>query len=354
MIAYNQNGLYNRYVRKQAAEARPIITDEEFERIVEAHEVSFYTPNFFVKVGLGFVTSIILGSLFALTMLLFSSHESFQLSILLTGIIAIAGAEYFIHQKKHYNSGVDNVLIWAGAYCLWAAISWDMYAYANGGNYSTSPAAFIICLLFALRYADVVLSAFSALALLGLVINLCWGPLGSLSGSIVVNVAVFLVSGLMYAVVMWAMKQVQALHYRVCLVAMRVVALCGFYAAFLSPLTNGQYPAKPSWYVWVWIFTVPVAYIIAGVRKRDIVFIRTAVPLIAVSVFMFRTYYHVIPKETAMLLGGTLISVLAYLVINRLKTPRGGFTFQPERKDPDAPKMDRVITNEIIERTAGR
>jgi hypothetical protein len=49
-------------------------------------------------------------------------------------------------------------------------------------------------------------------------------------------------------------------------------------------------------------------------------------------VFTIRYYYHVMPLEIAMILGGSVMILVAYLLIRYLQQPRQGFTYKEAKK----------------------
>ena len=61
-------------------------------------------------------------------------------------------------------------------------------------------------------------------------------------------------------------------------------------------------------------------------RKDDFDGARMGLILIAAIVFTVRYYYHVLPAETAMMLGGLIMIAIAYSLIKYLKEPKYGFT----------------------------
>src|SRR5690349_6208060 len=111
MLAYNKTSLHNTYVREQAEEAMEhgLLSEQQYKAIAEAHPVDLYTPNVFVKVGLGFLTIVIILLSVGLFVLLFQVYNSFSGFMVFYGLVCYALLEV-IARKKHFNSGVDNVL----------------------------------------------------------------------------------------------------------------------------------------------------------------------------------------------------------------------------------------------------
>jgi len=67
--------------------------------------------------------------------------------------------------------------------------------------------------------------------------------------------------------------------------------------------------------------------------------------LIAAAIATFRYYYHVLPLDMALTIGGALILGIAYVVMKFLKTPQYGFTYA----EPDTEHaMDRLKVESLI------
>ena len=69
-----------------------------------------------------------------------------------------------------------------------------------------------------------------------------------------------------------------------------------------------------------------VAYVVAGLRKKDPILLWTGLGLVAAAVFTIRYYYHLLPAELAMILGGSILIAGAYGLIRFLHTPKKGFS----------------------------
>jgi hypothetical protein len=126
-------------------------------------------------------------------------------------------------------------------------------------------------------------------------------------------------------------------HYRQCLTAIKLASLASFYLAgnyfvvremngyILGPFSNAG-SISIGWLFWILTVVTPLFYIYQGIRKKDSLFLWTGLALVAATVFTVRYYYHVMPVEWALILGGTMIISLIYGLIRYLKTPRQGFT----------------------------
>ena len=84
MIIYNKEWLLNKRLQIQALLAFKVgvITKEENENVLQSYPVGFYSPNFFIRIGLGVLTFIIIlftNGFFGLLGSTFSSNFSAML-----------------------------------------------------------------------------------------------------------------------------------------------------------------------------------------------------------------------------------------------------------------------------------
>ena len=78
-------------------------------------------------------------------------------------------------------------------------------------------------------------------------------------------------------------------------------------------------------------FLVPISYIVYSLYSKDKRMLIIGFLTFGFSIYTIRFYYHILPIEVALLLGGTLLFVVAYLAIRKLKDKETGITFKPAR-----------------------
>lgn len=76
-------------------------------------------------------------------------------------------------------------------------------------------------------------------------------------------------------------------------------------------------------------FLVPVFYIVYSLYTKDRLMLIIGFLVFGFSIFTIRFYYHILPIEVALLLGGALLFLAAYLSIRKLKDKETGLTFKP-------------------------
>ena len=166
MIAYNKTSLHNNDVRKQATAAfeNNLLSAEELQQIKEKYPVQFYTPNFFIRIGLFILTGIIVSFSFSLFSLVFmSSGENVWKGLLLFfSLLTYAALEFMIEKNNHYKSGVDDALMWNSAGMLLGSL----ILIIDSGALTNSILTFFISFYCSARFADMIMSAVAFLSFL--------------------------------------------------------------------------------------------------------------------------------------------------------------------------------------------
>jgi uncharacterized membrane protein YgcG len=98
------------------------------------------------------------------------------------------------------------------------------------------------------------------------------------------------------------------------------------------------------WLYWALTIVIPFAYLAYGIKKKDLMFIRTGLVLVAVTVLTVQYFFAVVPTEIAMAVAGVLLTSISYGLIKYLKTAKGGFSFE---KNP-ASKKERIDLKSLI------
>lgn len=339
MIAYNKNWLDNLSKQEEIDNAFLFssLNIEEKEKLDSLYSVEFYSPNLFVRIGLFILTAIIAiftMGIFALISLDGLDKHYYWL-IIFTGLLAYAALEYFVREKKQYRSGVDDALIWVSALCIFFGIN-GAFEF-NLPHVQNAVLVFVLAIYFFLRFADTLMACVIILAFLASVF-LFYFPINNFTQSTTPFVLMFIAAAL-YFVANKLYKDYRVRPYKAGLNIMKIVALICFYAAsnyfvvqqvshsFLQSdyiKTNASIPF--AWLFWFFTIAIPLFYIFRGIQKKDVVFLRVGLLLIAAIVFTVRYYYSVMPIEVAMLIGGILFIGISYALTKYLSIPKHGFT----------------------------
>ena len=356
MIAYNTTWLDNLLVQQETDKAlrHQTIGPEEAQAIKTRYPVGFYTPNLFIRIAFFLLTVVIVSFTLGILSLLFiggGGLVEWGIVVLLLGLFVYIALEFFIKSKHHYRSGIDDALLWLSAGFLLIGVN-----AIHGLSYTANAILLLIVTLYlSLRFANAVMSLAATIFLLA-VIFLLYIKLGAVAKA-TTPFLMLLVCGGLYAGLQQAARRTEWKHYSFCCTLCTIVVLVCFYLAgnyyavreasnamFDLHLREGQgIPA--GWFFWIWTLTIPVVYIFRGIQKKDPLLLRVGLLLIAALVFTIRTYYHLLPIETAMVAGGLVLLVTAYSLMRYLKTPRHGFT----AKQADDPHfMDKLQVESLI------
>jgi hypothetical protein len=340
MQAYNNTTLYNKYVREQALEAfhREGISAETHEKIIQAHPLNLYTPNYFIRIAIGLLT--IVAVLFS-TLLLWlisgaSGDNAFVVLFILSAVIWYIALELFVSSKKYYNAGVDNVLMCFTIIYLLSAFLINEF---TNSYIITSGFMLLFCFWLCIRFTDAFMAILSYCSLLILAFFICI-KMGDF-GKTVIPFILMIISAVVYFIMKGSLNNQRLSFYDFCLRSVLFFALLTFYASgnyfIVKELGNKIFhPSAPGdtiplgWFFWIFTMIVPLVYLTRGILKKDILFIRTGLGLLAATIFTIKYYYSIFPTEIEMLVIGIVVIAISYVLIRYLRTSRHGFSFEKD------------------------
>ena len=360
MIACNKTSLHNERIQEQSTTAfeNNFISKEELQNIQLKYPVQFYMPNIFIRIGLFILTLIILSFSFSLFSLLFMSSldSAWKGLMLFFAILTYTALEFMVQTKHHYKSGVDDALLWNFAGLLFASISLIL----DAGALTNSVLVFLISLYCSIRFADRIMSVVAFLSLLGMLFFLFTDHLGI--SKAIIPFVLMAASAAVYFLIKNLEKKESLKNYEHCFTIISIVSLLSFYAAgnyyvvrevnnAMFHLTNdGSLPF--GWMFWILTVLIPFLYIVRGIQKKDALFLRVGLLLIAAMIFTIRYYHSVMPHEVAMTIAGSILLILSYGLISNLKQPKFGFTYAELNKENKMEKLQ--IESLIIAETFGQ
>ncbi|WP_119081040.1 hypothetical protein [Chitinophaga alhagiae] len=331
MIIYHKQDLDHALLQEEVRTAfkKECITKEEYQHMMQQYPSRLYTPNPFIRIGLFLLTVLVVLFSFGLFALLFAaglkSEEALGGYCIFFCLVTYAALEIFIREKQHYRSGVDDGLAWSAAGLALAGCM-----LTSGLAVGAAPfygLVFLLGTFFALRFLNMLMGLAAFAGLTGVVYyTLVYAA---------PDVLPFAVMLLSLGVYLGARRYTASRYYAPTLQLLQVAALAMLYAAgnyyvvretrgALFGEAAGQMPA--GWLFWALTILIPLAYLYAGIRKKDKILLRTGLVLVAAVVFTVRYYHTVLPLETAMVLGGVVMMLLAYGLLRYLAVPKHGFS----------------------------
>lgn len=341
MIAHDPAGLDALSVLEKAREwhARRLLSDAQWQAVQAQFPSRFYSPNVFVRIGLGVFCLLLLLAAMGLAGVLVEpdGQWAFATFCLFWGAVWIVLLEIWaIDRLRHYGSGLDDMLLYVGISTMLAGL----YAFLN---YSTDTLVYWVfawpfLVLGSLRYVDRLMTAAAFVCSFGIVLMLV---------DKIPKVALWLLpfAGMAFsaAVYVFARKGQQRnewRHWFELLVVLELLGLVAFYASgnyyLVQQTAETIYQqAQPplGGFFWVFTFGVPVAYIYSGLRHRERARLDLGLGAFGAALFTFRYYFHVLPLAWAAVAVGGFLFVVAYVSIHYLRKKRfPGYTYEPESK----------------------
>ena len=359
MLAYNKTTLENLAIHEAAEEAADVnlISAQKENEIKIHYPIDLYSPNIFVRIGLGLLTIFIVLSSAGLIGLM-TNFESPTFILFLFAAGSFAMLTYMTATKKHFNSGVDHILMAATIIFLTAAFLQMLPLHIND-NILASAVICIISLCFFLRFADSIMAivSFGAVVVLMLNISLYFGA----ASGMLLSFAVMAFTAILYFVLQNNKSNRLTIYYSKPILVLQLLALATFYIAgniyvvteFLKEFLPGAGSTSlPLWFrYFLWAFTalVPIVYIITGIKYREVMLCRIGIASVAISILTYRYYYSILPAEAAMILAGSIVCTCSYLLTKYLKQPKGGFIFKDiQRRKKDTANLVGVIIAETF------
>jgi len=358
MQAYKYKDLYNKLVQQKTSEAfeAQYINADTFKKILEAHPSSLYTPNFFIRIALGLLT-VVAVLFFGLLVWLISGADhdyAFVALFFFLCIVCYIALELLIKQKQYYNAGVDNVLMCCSITFLIAAFLTEDF---SNNDIITSGMIILFCLWLCIRFTDGFMAMLSFVSLYIFVLLLC--AKAGIAGKVFAPFVLMLISAVVFIIANTLLKKEQLLIYHVGCRAVKLLAIILFYisgnyfavneAGKQLFSLNENMPAVFAIVYWFFTLSIPLAYMLYGVLKKDLLFIRTGSVLSIISILTIRYYYKLLPAEIDMLIAGLILIALSYALIKYLRTPKHGFTFQNiNRNKKDLLNAEALIIAQVF------
>jgi hypothetical protein len=355
MIAYNHTSLDNLLINEEATDAfyQQLITIEEVNAIHKAYPINHYSPNAFIRVGLFLLTIVIVSMVYGFLLMLEIGGSDKGIGILtfVFSLFLYGALEYIIREKKHYQSGIDDALLWL---CIVAFIGAANLIFSPESPIPQAVLVFIPAFYFLLRFGNAVMGALAFMAL----VTVVFYSVTSL-GNMAKTVMPFLfmaISFFVYRLARNYSNNNRLRHYKKCCTVIEILALIILYAAgnyfVVREVSNSLFDLELKegesvpfgWIFWILTVLLPAVYIFRGIQKRDVILLRTGLILVAAIIFTIRYYYHVAPIEIAMSIGGAIMIVVAYFITKYLTPPRHGFT----HAEPNDPQLAGLLQVESL------
>lgn len=356
MIAYNREWLDALRISDTAYSwhKNGLLTADELEALEVQKPVPFYSPNLFIRIGLGIFCLILMYAamgLFALTGMLDSEAGLTAFGIFWGAVWIILLELWIIRSLRHYGSGLDDMMLYVATTTLIGGLYASFPSWAGPLTYCWVALPFLVA--GSIRYLDrlMVAAAFGC-SLLILLLTICEIP----------KLALYLLpfSGMVFTAVVWwgsrkAQQRVAWRHWHGLFVTLELLCLPAFYASGnywvvqQAGLSFFDLPQPPiGWFFWSFTFGVPVLYIGMGLRLKDRLLLDTSIFTVAAAVFTFRFYHHIMPLAWACTIIGAFVFVAAYFFINYLRKNPGAFTYESDAEADLLQEIEQQLIEQLI------
>jgi hypothetical protein len=356
MIIYNKIWLDNLSNRRASLLwlKKGLISADESKAIEVKHPTEYKPQGFFARIGMFIFATIIVLSSFGLLLLISEPRSGigFACECILISIGCYGFTEHFVKSKNHFRSGIVDAGLYLSLFGFCTALI--IFINESKGDSDIDPLIYVTAvtpfvLISAIRFTD----AFLALIVycLAIIMNaLLVLKLGTF-GKVILPFECMVFSGAAYY---WVEQQQPKRHLRYwdnCLWMLELASIISLYLAgnymVVRKLSEALLGTEIgvgedihfAFLFYIYTIAVPLAYIWIGLKKKNRLFIRLGVLLVAAGVLSIKYYHSVLPIETALILSGTLLVVVSWLSIRYLKTPRHGIT---SATDDETSKLDRI------------
>lgn len=360
MIVYDNQLLENTLLLEEAKRLhnQGFISKEQLAGIKKQLPVLKSHNNILVRIGffiLGcFLFSSLTGVLSLITLDLVQSHFWTMLFIF-TGL-GILGSEILTKQHQQFGYGLDDAFILGlqGFFCAMCGMAFE------------SPMAAFIALgligfAACVRYVH---TLSILLSLIGITGAICYAVLElKVVDSAFLPFMLLFLSLIFYFVFLKVSKSGEYDYYKNPILLLQGFSLLlGYFSmnylvvrelseALLGlQLAQGQ-DIPFAFLFYGFTFLIPVFYISYSLYSKDRLMLIIGFLTLGFSVYTIRFYYHILPVEVALILGGIVLFATAYLSIRKLKDTKTGLTFKAARgSDPDfLPNIEALIVNSQVD-----
>ena len=346
MIEYPKHELSILEIRSAVMDAssQELISQEESRNILMKYPSRFYSPNIYIRFGLGLLTLLSISSISSLFGLLLDFKNA-EFILLLTALGCLAMLEYFIQSKHHYRSGIDDTLLHTAIACLLIFTGIESESNGKPNNILLSLAGIILYTIASMRYLD-------RLALIGALASLAFLCF-SLWENSAPNMALlpcWTITLVLSAIAIFAHRfkdRPVANYHRHLLILLENLAALGAYASLhiltidavlaektattVTTATNTttiSLTTVATLFYWSWTFLIPVLMLSYSLRQRQSLSIRLWLLAILSALYAQHHFYPVFEPELAAVFYGLLLLLAGWWVIRYLKKDTSVYSFR--------------------------
>jgi len=335
--AYNQEWIYSLQVIKQAKlwQKHGLIMPDQFTAIHDVYKTPLFHPNFAIRILLFIATLIATSGMSGLVMLVFSNagEASIGMVCILFGIAAFILLERAFIDKNHYKSGVTEGI----AYMACGFVIGGVAILVDFDEVTVIQLTGLLVFAFAaFRYLDLVLTLAFMVTLSWMIFYHCYEA-GGILKNIIPFVFIIIFSACYFIIQKFNKRDDLKLWgdnwllLEVC--CLILVYVGGNYlverelsVSMMNLVLEPGQDIPLAFLFYFFTVAIPVIYLWAGIRRKDIVLLRVGLVAVAFSVFTFKYYYSFGHPEITLMIAGAISILAAILLMRHLKETKRGFT----------------------------
>lgn len=360
MIVFDKELLENTFLLKEAKRLnnQGFIPKAQLDEIKKQLPVLKSHNNILIRIGFYVLGCLLFSSLSGVISLVTISLAESHLWIMLFihTILGIVGSEFLARENHQYGFGLDDAFI----------LSFQGFFCATIGMAFESPMAAFIALAFigfvaCVRYVHTLSILVSLIGITGAI---CYAVIElKVVSSAFLPFILLLLALILYFVYLKVSKSGKFYYYANSMVLLQGFSLLLGYFSMnylvvreLSEALLGLKIAPGedipfAFLFYGFTFLTPILYIAYSLYNKDRLMLIIGFLAFGFSIYTIRFYYHILPIEVALLLGGALLFAAAYLAIRKLKDKETGLTFKAARgSDADIlPNLEALIVNSQVD-----
>lgn len=336
IIAYDIAELEKKCVTNEAKKLYKsgVIDERQWKDIILKFAANLYTPSIFIRILL-FIASIIgmITLIGPIALILeISEKENVKTLLIIFGIAILIFTEIIIIKNmRHFRSGASEAGIYSSLLLIAIGLLFD-----NNSNYSIIAIGFVFTLFAAIRYLDLLALAATVILFAWLLVDSLMLMGGFISTLLPLIMLVTFVT--LYQLSLLLEKKLDNVIFTDQFIILKSLSLVFCYLSVnylvvreLSELLlelfipdGADIPFAVVFYALTAL--IPLGYIAWGVKTKSIIFIRVGLFILTLAVFTFKYYFSVMPPVISITIAGIVMTSVALLLLNYLKTPKNGFT----------------------------
>ncbi len=326
MIVFNREDIANFNMHGQVQVAGVKKEEDEWKAFNALHPYPFYSPSFFVRLGLFLLSLFIIALVFALLWLVAGSPSSEMalgiLSVILGGTCLLF-AGYFAKKRKHYQSGIDEAL-----HC-----SIVIFSMVAAGSLFSAPVwlalalGAIVSVFLYLRFLSALMAGFAVVLLF---ISLSMFLENVAPAFIFSLLLTFAALGVYYFLRSPARHFPAEYSAGLRLAAYCLLACAIFFSNYFCVKTLDGFGFPDQFFKILYRVTTvlfPLILLLYAIKWKDIVALHISIIAILFAVYAVYVFTGSTNAFEWMTIFGALLSVIVVVLMNLLKNERNGFVY---------------------------